>query len=306
MRDGSYIYGTLVSISDTSISIHSARHGDAVLKRSEVLEMRRIRGDGVILGGLEGDVGWESGTRKTGGPAKKANLNNLIKVAGRVGTRVSATPESEIPSITTGPGGALRMPYWNRSAVLDIALPPRVEIEFRVRSSVRPDFRFSFQGDPEQQLRVETWDDELVLAVANEFKSIRKIADTDREVALRIFWDRALRKCSVYTPQGELITQWDLPNDSQTSNGGLELQNKGRDLSLELLKVRTWDGAPPSKVNGKGPRVELADGRVIEGEIVQATADTLDVREAGKDAPTSVPLGDVAAMIFSTDAPEAA
>ena len=307
LRDGSHIYGSLVSMTDTNISIHSERHGDATLKRAEVLEMRKIRGDGVVLGGLEGDVGWASGARKTGNPPRKANTNNLnnVIVAGKVGTvQLTARQTEEIPSIATGPGGALRMPYWNRSAVLDLALPARVEIEFRVRSSVRPDFRFSFQGEPEQQLRVETWDDELVLAVANQFKSIRKIADNDREVALRIFWDRALRKCSVYTPAGELITQWDFPDDSQTSNGGLELQNKGRDLSLELLKVRAWDGAPPPKVNGKGPRVEMADGRVIEGEIVQATAEALDVREAGKDAPTSVPLANVAAMIFSTDAPK--
>src|SRR5262249_10890514 len=54
LRDGSYVLGDLVSISDNSISIHSTRHGDAVLKRSEVLSIRRVRGGSLIAAGPVG------------------------------------------------------------------------------------------------------------------------------------------------------------------------------------------------------------------------------------------------------------
>ena len=232
LRDGSHIYGTLVSMSDTSISIHSERHGDAVLKRSEVLEMRRIRGDGVIIWGDWKEMWDGRAGRARPEPRRRRQLPRQCRGrAGKTGTAASSARRSEeFPRSRLAraahcaclTGTAARCSTWR--------FPRAWRSSFASALPCGQTFDFRSQGDPEQQLRVETWDDELVLAVANQFKSIRKIADTDREVALRIFWDRALRKCSVYTPQGELITQWDFPDDSQTSSGGLELQNKGRDL----------------------------------------------------------------------------
>ena len=51
LKDGSYIYGDLVSVTDKTVSIHSARHGDAVLKRSEVLSMRRLKSGNLAFAG---------------------------------------------------------------------------------------------------------------------------------------------------------------------------------------------------------------------------------------------------------------
>jgi len=59
LRDGSFLYGDLVSISPDSISIHSTRHGDTILKRSEVLNVRRLHRGNLLYAGPTGNVGWQ-------------------------------------------------------------------------------------------------------------------------------------------------------------------------------------------------------------------------------------------------------
>lgn len=60
LRDGSSISADLVSITKDAIAIHSSRHGDAVLERSEVLAMRRLRGGSLLFAGPFGDAGWDT------------------------------------------------------------------------------------------------------------------------------------------------------------------------------------------------------------------------------------------------------
>jgi thiol-disulfide isomerase/thioredoxin len=285
LRDGSHLLGDLVSVSDTSVSIRSARHGDAVFKRAEVLSARRIRGGDLAMAGPTGDVGWE--IRGT----KSETINQTQ----------SPKPAVPIQPLKGGAGGALVLPYWNRTAFFRLNIPERVDIEFRVRSSARPDFRLSLENATDLQARIETWDDELVLAASGQFMFLRKIADDEREVALRVCWDRKTRTCSVFTPAGVMLAEWKAPEEVGRDNAGLLLQNKGRDLSLEFLRVRTWDGKAPSKVDVTQPRVELADGRVIEGRVVKCSAGSIKLAARGSGSETSLSLSKVDALIFSTE-----
>jgi thiol-disulfide isomerase/thioredoxin len=328
LRDGSHIYGSIVSVTETSLSIHGARHGDVSITRSEVLSARRLRGGNLLLAGPEGDVGWEV----------MANGNRIVNV------RRNAAPPSEIPILTIGAGGSLSMPYWNRSAFLSLALPERVDLEFRVRSSARPDFRLELENDPKLRLEtergskgrlsVETWDDDLVFTTGEQFKLIRKISDKEREVSLRICWDAKVRKCSAFTPAGELLAEWENPgvtaspgpgantavrgagvpggasviaSRQQVANNrgsGLTLQNKGRDLAMDFLRVRAWDGTPPPKVNVKQARVELDDGRILEGTVRTGSADSIQFLGVGEDVEETIPLSDIDAMVFPPAEPQ--
>ena len=290
LRDGSFIHGDLVSLTEKSVTIRSARHGEVALNRSAVLSLRRLRGGDLLYGGPMGDAGWQLG------PGGKAKADANDPASGETG-RVNAT-------MRTGAGGALFLPFWNTIAALDVVLPDRADIEFRVRSAVRPDFLLSFDGQVKQQLRVETWGDDLVLALGDRFKLIRKLAADEREVALRLCWDRKARTCSVFTPAGRSLLEWRTPDDAGTVTPHLVLQNKGRDLSLELLRVRKWDGKPPAAVDVNSPRVELADGRVIAGRIGEISATALRVHPRGADKAVDVPVEKVDAVIFTTDAPQ--
>ncbi len=284
LRDGSHLYGDLLAVTNESISIRSTRCGALALKRSEVLAVHRLRGGNLIAAGPSGDAGWRvvTGPKRSDTPAP---------------TSVAA---SAVPVLKAGPGGALLLPYWNRGAVLDLEIPERVDLEFRVRSSMRPDFQLSLAASPKDRLRVETWDEELVLVAGEGFKAIRKIAGTEREVALRVCWDRKTRKCSIFTPAGEWITDWEVPEDDRGEKGQFVLQNKGRDLALESLRVRTWDGQPPPKLAGNLPRVEFADGRIVEGAIGSGAAGSITV---GSKPASTPPMSTVDALVFSTDLP---
>ena len=284
LRDGSHLLGDLVALSPESISIRSTRHGEATLKRSEVLSVRRIRGGSVVAAGPVGDAGWqEPGDRKPN-PAVNKTPGQLLAV----------------PSFTAGPGGALLIPYWNRGAAHPLALPELLDFDFRLRSSARPDFRLALDASPKQRLRLETWDDELVLRAADRFKLVTKIADPLRELALRICWDRKSAQCSVFTLAGELLATWQVPEDPSTGTPGITLQNKGRDLALDHLRVRTWSGALPPKTGIDHPRLELADGRIIPGEVIESSGDALKVSASD----LSFPFAQVDALIFSSDQPQ--
>jgi len=317
LRDGSFIFGDLVSIGEDSISIHSARHGDTLLKRSEVLNARKLSHGNLLFSGPLGDVGWQATTSQQDGnvtlnQGARAGGLRVVHMGGIVrfgqaqaGFGPPGQPDTASP-LTAGPDGALLIRSWNRGALLDVKLPDLVEVEFHVRSSKRPEFSLSLGANFRESLRVETWDDELVLTVHDQFKAIRKIEENERDVALRVCWDNKAQKCSVFTEAGELITTWQVPEKPSGSDPALILQNKGLDLSLDFLRVRAWDGKPPAKIDLKQSHVELADGRSMSGEIVAGPPGFIKLQTSGQTAAADFPLGDVDALVFSSDPPQVA
>jgi len=290
LKDGSFIYGDLLSVGDDSISIRSTHHGDTVLKRSEVLSLRRIsHGSNLIFSGPTGNVGWQLLT---------------FQQDGSVTTNQHA-PDATSP-LTTGPGGEFQIKVWNRGCLLDLQLPDSLDAEFHVHSSVRPEFMFALGGAPHATVRIETWDDELVLAVGDEFKAIRKIEDNEHDVALRVCWDKKRQKCMVFSSTGDLIVDWQIPGNISSTSPGLVLQNKGLDLSLDLLRVRQWNGMPPAKIARNQSYVELADGRTVAGEIVAGPSGAIQIQTAGQTAATHFALADVDAVVLSSDPPRVA
>ena len=119
--------------------------------------VKRDKGS-LLYGGPTGDVGWQA----------------VDDPAGRFCAAGAAFLPRPTPPLATGPDGALLIQTWNRGASLDLTLPDRVDVEFRVHSDKRPEFTLALGGDPRATLRVETWDDDLVLASDHQFQPIRK------------------------------------------------------------------------------------------------------------------------------------
>jgi peroxiredoxin len=288
LRDGSHLYGSIVAINENAVAIRSARHGEATLKRNEVLSARRVRTDGALVySGPSGDVGWEAvgqGKRVT----TKANNN--------------AESGATLSSMTTGPGGALLLPYWNRGVLRELTFPERVDVEAQLHSSKRLEFELSF-GTGTERLRVETWDDDLVFVAGDQFKRIRKIGDDERNMVLRLCWDPPAHRCALFDFAGEPLGEWQVPAHSDSASKGVLIHGKGRDLSVDRLRIRAWDGKPPSRI-GTQPRLELTDGRVVEGEIGSASGETVTVQSRGEQpAKLEFPVGEVEAIVFSPDSP---
>lgn len=289
-RNGDVIHGDIVSLTDTTINIHSSRHGDVAIKRSEVSNIRRLRGENLVYSGPTGDVGWTLAANR-----KDAEMQG--------GT---ALRQIKVPWLLTGPGGALSMPYWNGGASLKVTLPEKTDLEFLVRSSARPSFLLSLYGDKKQRLRVETWDDQVVLVSGKAFKLIRKLAETEHHVGLRICWDRPARTCSVFALSGEPLIEWQVPEDPDGNGTGVLLQSTGRDLSLETLRIRAWNGQAPAKYDLAKPRVETVDGRFLEGNVREGAADSITLTNAAEEPGSVIPLDQVASIVFSTDEPAVA
>ncbi|HEY2342981.1 MAG TPA: hypothetical protein VGH90_08135, partial [Chthoniobacteraceae bacterium] len=286
LRDGSHLYGNLVSIDGDKITIQSTRLGEAILRRSEVLTIRRVHGGDLLLAGPDGDVGWKSSVSQ--------NDNQS-----------SDKSKKFVPSRTVlAPGGALSLPYWDTTASTDIALPDLVDIDFRIHSSVRPDFELvskASKGNKKRSLAVETWDADLVLTCDDEFKLIRKLKPEEREVGLRLCWNRKEHRCSVFSESGEPLVEWKLPAAADAAPESLSLRNKGRDLTLEFLRIRKWDGNPPPKFDLQKPRVELSDGTIASGQISAGSADTYTLQTNEPESKRDISLANIDAIIFSTD-----
>jgi peroxiredoxin len=284
LRDGSFIYGNLTAITGDTISIHSTRHGDVLLTRSEVLGLRRLPHGDLLYSGPTGDRGWTAMMSQPGG-----NLAPVPFV-------------SNSAPLATGPGGSLLIRSWNRSASLDMGLPARFDVEFRVRSSRRPQFGLAFGEQIQRTLRLETWDDDLVLTTGDQFQVLRKIGDQERDVTLRLLWDGEAQKCWVYTLAGELLCAWPLPHPLPNKIPGfIIVENRGLDLSLDFLRVRAWNGDLPARVDPLQPRVEMADGRTLVGQVSSGKPGFIQVQAAGQAAATSVSIADVDALILSPD-----
>ena len=157
LSDGSHLYGDLVGVTAETVAIHSTRHGDATLRRAEVLSARRLKGGRLVFAGPWGESG---GAAVPGSRAQE-----------RGATAPAAL--GNVPTRWTAPGGALVLPYWRRAFLLGLPLPDRLDVEFRLHARERPDFQFVLDGGAKERLSIASWQDDLVVTAANAFQQIR-------------------------------------------------------------------------------------------------------------------------------------
>ena len=291
LRDGSRVYGELTAVTATTVSIRSARHGDAVLRRSEVIGAWRLKGQGIVYAGPLGESGW------TAAPNIRLDSENTTQVEtlGKVATRL------------TGPGGSLVLPFWHRTLTNPVALPDRAEIEFDIHAKDQPAFQLVLDGRDKKRLRVETWGNEVVLATAKDFRKICQLGANTRRVELRVCWDRPARQCQVYGRDGALLAEWTLPEGSEGVNKpAVSLMNKGRELTLDVLRVREWDGRPPAAVDVEHPRVILNGGRAVAGGVSSLEGAGLTIETPEGSPAVHVALDEVDMIAFSPGAPAGA
>lgn len=280
LRDGSQIHGNLVGISSDAITLASSRHGEVALKRSEVLHLRRLKGNDLVWSGPVGDSGWK--------------LEKQQSAAGNSGNQ----PPAIVLQLLPGPGGSLSLPYWNRMVSLTQKLPEKVDVAFRARSTQRPEFQLKFRN-----FRVETWGSELVVASGDQYKSLRMIDDSERMVDLRIRWDETTGKGQAYAGNGEPMADWTFEPDKNNRDDKIYLKGRGRDLTLEQLTFQNWRETAPPRHDPQQAHLALADGRVITGTVRSSAGGQVYIEPGEDGPPLAVDLASVNEMVLSSERP---
>ena len=110
----------------------------------------------------------------------------------------AAGPDAKRPSLAgtnqssrwhRGPGGHPQTELKSASLFRAVALPERFEVDLEFASSESPRFVFALGKDQKQALRLETWDDELVVVQGDVFDLVSTIEKDQRVVRLRLAFD---------------------------------------------------------------------------------------------------------------------
>lgn len=267
LADGDVICGEITGADAKEIRLKSSRAGAIAVVREKILSAERIAGGperlaaGAFLLGGPTEDGWGQAGQTTGKAFWKS-----------------------------GRHGTLAVPYWSRSIFLPMKFPARTEVDIVLRSSERPRFAIGLDKNDFGKAFVETWDDELVLSHVARFAPLRTLKDSDRTVALKWCWDSDTGAAFVFSDSGKLLgSLTGVAKPSDYASGGLLIQNRGRNLVVESLRVRQWSGKPPAAGDPAKPHVEMADGSTISGSIESSDGKTLVIRAAGGGMKT-VPL----------------
>lgn len=257
LRNGDSLFADVTSINADGITLNSQRHGELKLPLSSVQVLRRLKSDLVLYSGPHGAAGWKHyGLRDAQGFPWAAAERGVMM------TRV-----------------------WNRSAMMEMNLPQKFEAKVVLSSDGPLRFALSFNqaSNSLQQMAIETWDDELVIAQQNKFTPLRTLHADDRVVALRILCDLTTRKTVVCDWNGKVLGEF------QGQSVGNEkpcvlLRNKGAQIRLEHLLVRVWDGVTMPGASVATGFIEKLDGSALAGPVT-AGADGWSFMVAGQVVP---------------------
>ena len=275
LQSGDVINGDLVQLSLEQIAIQSERHGELTLDRKQVRSFRRINDPAMIFEGPAGLDGWSTISR----------------------SRTAADWKVE-------PQGVLSTEIVGSELYRDLRLPEIAEIEITLSWKQKPGFLITFvepgaRRVPRQTVKLETWDDELVmqaLASTGDFEQVQTFGQDVKSIQLRLIWDQSSGELTAFSRTGELLSKLKADRQVGKKLTCLYIKNKGAHLRLENLRVRSWNGTALSA---------LAEGRShihqLDGTFIYGTTQNLRNNELvflGDQGETFIPLKSVSAVDF--------
>lgn len=264
LASGDVVHGSIKEIDQEYITITNRRHGDLRLERGEVTQVRRLDHPTLLYLGPNGRSGWS----------------------------VIAEPW-KTDHWAMRPGGGLQTKRWRAELFRSLQIPKQAEFEVMLSSNQRPEFAIAFSDDFSTALRLETWDNEVVLTQGSRFESVRSLSEGDTQVHYRVFANQETGSASIYSGTGELLASMNGVNWDTEGKSGVYLRNKGADLEFEKLRVSQWNGKTPSPLKNAKDRVHLIDGEVIYGRAV-----ALDEENVTMEDGRQISLNDVDTIHF--------
>lgn len=278
LRNGDLVHGALVAIDAESVKLRSECHGSLTLRRAEVAELRRVSGGRLIYSTPSPGTPWKVKDDRN----SQARATNVVW--------------------EFGSGRAPVLRSWNRTNHLPLKLPDKVDIEFHVRSTVSPRFRLDLNSSAGASPAIESWDDTLVLVFGGRFAPLLDLKPEDRDVQLRLCWDRAGRRCLVFDAAGKQLAELieKVGPSRGLSEPGVHLRNMGLNITLASLRVREWNGAAPPRLKPGRLRVELINGSAENAAALGADENSVRVK-TGSGPGRTIRIEDVESIAFAPE-----
>ena len=200
--------------------------------------------------------------------------------------RQSLVGVNKTSSWSKGPGGYMQSDRKKNGVFTEIAIPEQFEIDLELAASASPRFALALGMDipgPESNdsLRVETWDNELVVVQDKVFEPVMTLPKDQHDLRLRLVYDRDTRELRVYDGTGQSLVNVKGVQPA-TGQSGIFLRNRGDDLTVRRLSVYGRTPAGMRQVfDVARTRVHLMDGRVVYGHLHVTEGAAYAVDEAG-------------------------
>lgn len=171
-----------------------------------------------------------------------------------------------------GPGGHPQTDRQKTSIFRTIEMPKRFELDLELTSIGGPRFvvaigKDKISAESNQSLRLETWDNELVVVQDEVFEPVMTIEDDQHDVRLRLAFDSDSGELQVFDSNGRSLV---IVKGIQATTGesGIYIRNRGDDLTVRRLRVyRLSTDVAPHAVDSAKPRVHLVDGQAVYGRL---------------------------------------
>lgn len=307
LRDGGRLLADRISLAGDTLTLHSGWLGEFQLKREAVVEVARVRGDAMVFVAPGPGTKWSESLKLERGnvnpllPDPFADADQVLKVRRVQGGRGQRNPDGS-PMDGGGlhlwqplPTGGLRTESWNNtlSAPLRDAevpvLPMRLRLDFHVSAEQKPAFALKIEQD-DTDVRVETWQDRLVLRQGSRFAPVSAEVDF-AEYRFTLLWNRENHEAQLLTHDGRLLAQLlPLPPDDplvahtksklarKAPQGSIQrpalptlsLETLGADLALHSVSVTLWKGGIVEAAPRVGGHARLLSGKVLKGDWLSA------------------------------------
>lgn len=247
LSNGDVLFGELVAASESEVEFQSSRHGQFRILRDKIETIKRINTPDLIYLGPRGLDGWvnpQEGEQDLGWQ----RLSN----------------------------GKLTTSTADRGIFRQMELPDQCEIEVILESSEMPAFIIALGQHRNSCLRIESWAEVLVVLSRFQFVEVTSMPEGTKRVHLNLLLSRKDNQLSIYSRAGEKLAEI-VDKRGFIKPTGIQLWNRGTDLTLSYLRVDRWNGELPKPLKVGESRIQLTDGTVVYGQLPKFTNDSDEI-----------------------------
>ncbi len=187
-----------------------------------------------------------------------------------------------------------------------VNLAARVQIDLRISWNRQPNFLFAMGVAPDQTksgsaFSLEVWEDKLAIVrdigAKSDAQYLEPLDSKKAFVELTVFLDQTAGRAIVYSDRGKQLADMTLAVDNPKVFPCVLLENYGRELRLDALRVQPWNDQLPSerlatkekseKDKAKNDKSDATlsdflmtkDGKILRGRAMRVDANQIQFRE---------------------------